>query len=401
MGSEIKQIFWFGHKVKIISYSGSFAYVKDVNTEDKGYIHTLLLKDTSGKLSVNRSYDHVYVGATNLNNTTGFPRMQATYDGSGEIRYSTDNPDIIYVDQDTGLITGKKPGKANFIASVNGKSVSRPVHCIYKWKKAWTGEALTATKVRTGPGTGYSEISTLAKGSKFIVGGDEGGSDGWAYGNVQGTNTWGFVKIADISTKGTVSQYNSLGWRWPIENTEYNYINSPYGTRKTNPTKHKGFDISTNWNENQLSIEGETVVSAFKGTVDYVCINSSLSWGYCVSIISDEDITDPVSEKQFVAIYMHMKNKPKVSRGKEVSKGTELGYVGSTGRSTGEHLHFEANNQTASIYELNGEEVSDPGRSSYNDLINPVFFYMSFNPKYRQDSEAEKYYNGTFWYGSE
>lgn len=192
-----------------------------------------------------------------------------------------------------------------------------------------------------------------------------------------------------------------MNFRWPIKNTSYNYINSPYGIRDYDPTRHKGFDISTNWNAGQSNIKGQSIVSAFAGTVDYVCKNSSLSWGYCVSIISDDEITDPVSGKQFVAIYMHMNEKPKVSRGKEVTKETELGYVGSTGNSSGPHLHFELNNKTASIYELNGKEASEPGRSSFNDLINPIFFYMSFEPKYNKGSEAELNYNGTFWYGSE
>lgn len=406
---EVKTVFFIGTKVKIKETTGYYCLV-ETKSGASGYVFKGWLDkedDNTGgendeKYEFNRAYDHVYVDYTNTD-SAGNPRSKIKNSGDKTVTYSTNNTSIISVDSQTGLITGKKPGVAKLIAKIGTKKVEIPVYCIYKWKKGWTGKTNKSTTIYSGTASSTATVASIPSGTKFCVRGDDGGSAGWAYGyaDIAGDNDpWGFVKIGNISTKGTVSQYNSLGWTWPVKNTEYNYIRSPYGERITKPTKHKGIDISTNWADNQASINGEDIVSAFKGTVDYVSENSDLDWGFCVAIISDEKITDFVSKKQFVAIYMHMLKKPKVARGQTVLPGKELGYVGSTGNSTGPHLHFEVNNQTASIYESNGKEATQPGRSSYNDLINPIFFYMDNGIEYNKSSEAENIY-GTFWYGSE
>ena len=57
---------------------------------------------------------------------------------------------------------------------------------------------------------------------------------------------------------------------------------------------------------------------------------------------NDVWVTHDVDGKQFVSVYGHMKdNTFKVVTGQQVSVGDELGEVGSTGNSTGPHLHLE------------------------------------------------------------
>ena len=43
----------------------------------------------------------------------------------------------------------------------------------------------------------------------------------------------------------------------------------------------------------------------------------------------------------YSTLYAHMNSAPVVSVGQPVEKGKVLGYVGSTGNSSGPHLHFE------------------------------------------------------------
>lgn len=392
--SNVKRAFLIGKSLEVLGYEGDFIKVKDPESKEKGYIFKWLLIDNGETKLTVTTYNNIYKGDTEKNSVI------IKYNGSKNITWSLDRSDVVQVTEGTEknklTVTGLDFGTATLTVKAGLLSAQCKLYCYYNWKQEWETKAKTAITIYKGPGSECGKKADLAKNAKFIVKGDDGGSAGWAYGYTtkNKTNYWGYVKIENISTKGTVSQYNSFGWRWPIKDTSYNYISSPYGNRTVNPVKHKGFDIATDWYNDQPSIGGQIIVSSFKGTVGYVCKNSELSWGYCVSVISNDEITDPVTEKPFVAIYMHMRSKPSVSRGQKISQGKELGYVGTTGNSSGNHLHFEVNNQTASIYESNGVEASDSGRKSYNDLINPIFFFVSYNPNTKNVTNA-------YWYGSE
>ena len=62
----------------------------------------------------------------------------------------------------------------------------------------------------------------------------------------------------------------------------------------------------------------------------------------------------------FRSVYMHMCKKPYVKVGDFVSAGQELGCVGSTGASTGNHLHF-------------GISVYNPSKGKY-EYVNPLLY---------------------------
>ncbi len=110
---------------------------------------------------------------------------------------------------------------------------------------------------------------------------------------------------------------------WPCPSCHY--ITSQFGWRyhpiyKTQKY-HSGVDIGASY--------GATIVAADGGTV--ITAGSVSGYGNCVVINHGNGIT---------TLYGHMSSIA-VSAGQKVSKGQTIGYVGSTGNSTGPHLHWE------------------------------------------------------------
>lgn len=115
-------------------------------------------------------------------------------------------------------------------------------------------------------------------------------------------------------------------WGWP---TDSGYrITSDYAWRINPVTRirefHKGIDISG------LGY-GKPIYAANNGTIFSVQYNSG--YGYHIVINHNNG---------YYTLYAHMKAfAPNMTVGKTVSRGQVIGYIGSTGRSTGPHLHFE------------------------------------------------------------
>ncbi len=102
-------------------------------------------------------------------------------------------------------------------------------------------------------------------------------------------------------------------------------ITSPFGYRKA-PTKgastyHQGIDMACP--------SGTPIYASRSGTVTRASYQAGGA-GYYVSISHGDG---------FASIYMHM-TRYVVSAGQSVTQGQLIGYVGSTGISTGPHLHF-------------------------------------------------------------
>ena len=113
----------------------------------------------------------------------------------------------------------------------------------------------------------------------------------------------------------------SLTWPCP----SYSRISSPYGYR-THPISgtrkfHKGVDIAAS--------SGNTVLAAASGTV----VKSYFSSSYGNYIVVSHG-------GGMMTGYAHL-NRRMVSAGQSVAAGQQIGTVGSTGNSTGPHLHFE------------------------------------------------------------
>ncbi len=123
------------------------------------------------------------------------------------------------------------------------------------------------------------------------------------------------------SSGGTGGTASSGGWVVPCS---YTSITSPFGYRDSPTTGastyHQGVDLDTG--------TGWTVVASRAGTI--VAATYSSSAGNYVKIDHHDG---------FCSIYMHL-NSYNVSVGQNVSAGQQIGTTGSTGVSTGDHLHF-------------------------------------------------------------
>ncbi len=129
---------------------------------------------------------------------------------------------------------------------------------------------------------------------------------------------------------------NSKGWIWPVPYSS-SYITSPYGYRN-DPISgaykfHSGIDIS------MPNAMGKNLVAVKSGTVIRTTYSNS---GYGNYVMIDHG-------GGYVSLYGHCKSLA-VSNGQYVSQGQVVAYIGTSGYSTGPHVHFEIR--------LNGEKMN-------------------------------------------
>ncbi len=138
----------------------------------------------------------------------------------------------------------------------------------------------------------------------------------------------------------------------PISNKKLDHIGSGFGYR-TDPFYrtqrfHAGIDFT--------APRGVEVYATADGVVE--AVNTEI-WGYGQHIIINHG-------NGFKTLYGHL-SKFKVKRGQKVTRGMLIGLVGSTGKSTGPHLHYEVHK--------NGEKLN-PAFFFYNDLTNEEYQQM-------------------------
>ncbi len=123
-----------------------------------------------------------------------------------------------------------------------------------------------------------------------------------------------------ISSADGESAYSSGSFIWPLPYTHN--ITSTYGARWG--TIHGGIDISSG------GVYGQEIVASDSGTVVFAG-NRDDGYGYYVIIDHGNG---------YQTYYAHCSSLA-VSAGQTVAQGQTISYVGSTGDSTGPHLHFE------------------------------------------------------------
>lgn len=116
---------------------------------------------------------------------------------------------------------------------------------------------------------------------------------------------------------GQTGEYGSGSFQWPVPS--YKYVSRWYGKNG-----HKGVDICAPLNT--------PIIAADSGVITVAGWNAAGS-GYGISLIINHG-------NGYQTLYAHC-NELYVSAGQAVTKGQILAGMGTTGRSTGVHLHFE------------------------------------------------------------
>ncbi|MBK5132765.1 peptidoglycan DD-metalloendopeptidase family protein, partial [Enterococcus faecium] len=137
--------------------------------------------------------------------------------------------------------------------------------------------------------------------------------------------------LTDYDKEVAGPQLSKEGYIVPVKNYT---ISSSFGTR--GGEFHRGIDLA--------AAQGEPIYASKAGTV--VKAEFHPSWGNYVAIEHEDGTT---------ALYAHQQEY-QVKMGDKVKQGQIIGYVGSTGNSTGSHLHFEL----CLDHSLNQSQLVDP-----------------------------------------
>jgi murein DD-endopeptidase MepM/ murein hydrolase activator NlpD len=222
-----------------------------------------------------------------------------------------------------------------------------------------TGKVSTSglqLNVRAGASTGTERVKTLKPGAKITIECQELGQK--IAGRVRTTRLWDrltdgtYVSDAYVSRKAKPPMCDELdqqvgqvmppathddlptasasGWVAPIPGI----VGSGFRTKER--PSHDGVDIAARKHTPILAAAAGTVlVAECNASTDNCDVDGSpkiLGCGWYVEIRHLNDV---------VTRYCHMIKRPSVKVGEPVKPGQVIGYVGSSGNSSGPHLHFE------------------------------------------------------------
>jgi len=141
---------------------------------------------------------------------------------------------------------------------------------------------------------------------------------------------------------GTYTITSTFGYRKPMDTS-----------KGTTSSEHKGIDLGT------YGGAAEPIFAVADGTVARVGSDPD-GYGYYVYLDHDGGVR---------TVYAHMIEKSQLIEGNPISAGEQIGNVGSTGNSTGPHLHFEI---------IVGGDKVDP--TPYIEHGGPTYLSASYTP---------------------
>ena len=137
-------------------------------------------------------------------------------------------------------------------------------------------------------------------------------------------------------------------------------ITSPYGNRVLNGKTefHKGVDL--------VGIDDKTVYAPCDGVIGTstrVYVGATAEWGNYIRLDS--------ADGKYSIFMCHLKSRA-VVKGQKVAKGQKLGVMGSTGKSTGAHTHFEVRKKGTSTAVNPSDVFGIPNKvGTYNSEVAP------------------------------
>ncbi|WP_080843926.1 M23 family metallopeptidase [Cytobacillus gottheilii] len=163
------------------------------------------------------------------------------------------------------------------------------------------------------------------------------------------------VLVTSVIPFGGSSASAAATFIWPADGR----VSSEYGWRTLNgqPDFHDGIDIAM----------GGTVpiIASASGTVTRSYSSSS----YGETVILRHNINGQVYE----TVYAHMRSGSRtVSAGQTVQQGQRLGYMGNTGQSYGQHLHFEVHKGTWNADKTNAQNPRNYLGTNVGEPTNPT-----------------------------
>ncbi len=133
------------------------------------------------------------------------------------------------------------------------------------------------------------------------------------------------IRQAQLAASGTVV-YDDGDWRWPLD-SKFTMITTYFGYSEFHSGNHGAIDIGNG------GINGANIYAMKSGEVIIAKTTYKQGYDYGMYVVIDHG-------DGYQSLYAHMSS-VYVTVGQMVSQGDVIGLVGSTGWSTGPHLHFE------------------------------------------------------------
>jgi len=191
----------------------------------------------------------------------------------------------------------------------------------------YVSTASSPLNIRSGPGSNNSVIASAPRGSRLAVEyAVRVGGTRWVF--VRFQNHAGYVSDRYLSNASPATNPPPTvgNFLWPVPG-HYRVL-SPFGWRASTNSQHNGIDIVQRSGAPASEVDGARVVAVANGRVTH----AGWDGGYGITVRIDHG-------NGIQTLYAHLR-RTDVSEGQQISRGQQIGLVGSTGNSQGPHLHF-------------------------------------------------------------